>query len=239
MKIILLGTGDAVGTPRIGCSCPQCTRAHEQGLQRLRTSLLIECNGHHILIDTGPDLRQQLLRAGSPHIDAVLWTHGHYDHFMGFGEFYRVQKFPEVFAPNEVMEYCGEVFRFLDFTRHPIREYTHFDLNGITFSFLPVIHPPVYTCGILLEYEGIRVGYTSDAIASLPEKTKKAFEGVDLLLVDALLPPDSHVPKHMNYQEACELAALLGAGDFRCVHISHLMPWGLPHLGCDGETFTF
>lgn len=239
MKITLLGTGDAIGTPKIGCSCSQCIHAHEKGVQRLRTSLLIECDGQHILIDTGPDLRQQLLQAGSPRIDAVLWTHGHYDHFMGFGEFYRVQGIPDVYAPEEVIEYCGEVFRFLDFSRHPIREYTKFDLNGITLSFLPVIHPPVRTCGILLEYDGIRVGYTSDAIANLPEKTKKFLEGVDLLFVDALLPPDRHVSKHMNYQEACDLAALLGAGDFRCVHLSHLMPWDLPHLGSDGETFTF
>lgn len=239
MRITLLGTGDAIGTPKVGCSCSQCVHAHEKGLQRLRTSLLIECDGHHILIDTGPDLRKQLLRAGSPYIDAVLWTHGHYDHFMGFGEFYRVQEIPDVYAPEEVLDYCGEIFRFLDFPRHPIPEYTNFDLNGITFSFLPVIHPPVCTCGILFEHDGIRVGYTSDSIANLPGKTKKALAGVDLLFVDALLPHDRHVPKHMNYQEACDLAALLGAGDFRCVHLSHLIPWDLPHLGSDGETFTF
>lgn len=239
MKLILLGTGDAIGTPRIGCSCDQCIHAKENGLQRLRTSLLIETDGQHILVDTGPDLRQQLLNTGSPHIDAVLWTHGHYDHFMGFGEFYRVQKIPDAYAPEEVMKYCGDVFRFLDFGRHTVREHTPFDLNGITITFLPVIHPPVFTCGILVEWEGVRVGYTSDAIASLPKKTAQAFRGVDLLLVDALLPPRLHVPKHMNYQEACDLAGLLGAGDFRCVHMSHTMPWDLPHLGIDGETIIF
>ncbi|MDD1720070.1 MAG: MBL fold metallo-hydrolase, partial [Methanoregulaceae archaeon] len=60
MKITLLGTGDAIGTPKIGCSCPQCSRAAITGEIRLRTSLLLELNGHHILVETTPDLRQQL-----------------------------------------------------------------------------------------------------------------------------------------------------------------------------------
>ena len=98
MKITLLGTGDAIGTPKVGCDCPQCTHAKNNGSMRLRTSLLVENAGKHILVDSSPDLRQQLLLNGSPHIDAVLWTHGHYDHFIGFGEFYRVQKIPPVFA---------------------------------------------------------------------------------------------------------------------------------------------
>ncbi len=239
MKVVLLGTGDAIGTPRIGCSCPQCARAHDTGIQRLRTSLLIEHGGHHIIVDSGPDLRQQLLAAGSPHIDAVLWTHGHYDHFMGFGEFYRVQKVPGVYAPPRVMDYCGGIFRFLDFARHPVDEYTPVDIFGLEFTFLPVIHPPAYTCGVLIEAEGVRIGYTSDTIAQLPERTHESFRGVDLLLVDALLPPHLHVPKHMNYQEACDLAAHLRVSEFRCVHMSHHMPWDLPNLGSDGETFLF
>lgn len=239
MRVVLLGTGDAIGTPRIGCSCTQCARAHEMSMQRLRTSLLIEHRGRHIIIDSGPDLRQQLLAAGSPHIDAVLWTHGHYDHFMGFGEFYRVQKMPEVYAPPQVMDYCGGIFQFLDFKRHPVDEYTPFDLFGLNCTFLPVIHPPAYTCGVLIVLDGVHIGYTSDTISRLPDRTRELFRGVDLLLVDALLPPHLHVPKHMNYQEACDLAVYLGAAEFRCVHMSHHMPWDLPNLGTDGETFLF
>ncbi|HZD42903.1 MAG TPA: MBL fold metallo-hydrolase, partial [Methanomicrobiales archaeon] len=87
MRITLLGTGDAVGTPRVGCSCPNCTTAVAEGLSRLRTSLLLEVDGKHILVDTSPDLRQQLLKSGSPYIDAVIRTHGHYDHYSGYGDF--------------------------------------------------------------------------------------------------------------------------------------------------------
>ena len=66
MKITLLGTGDAIGTPKIGCSCRNCIYASNHGLERLRTSLLVETAGHHLLIDTSPDLRRQLLGTGSP-----------------------------------------------------------------------------------------------------------------------------------------------------------------------------
>lgn len=61
MKVTLLGTGDAIGTPKIGCNCPQCTDAYRTGEMRLRTSLLVENDDHSILIDTSPDLRFQLV----------------------------------------------------------------------------------------------------------------------------------------------------------------------------------
>src|SRR5208337_2076555 len=132
MKITLLGTGDAIGTPKVGCSCPQCSHAKASGAMRLRTSLLIENEGRHILIDSTPDLRQQLLLNGSPHIDAVIWTHGHYDHFIGFGEFYRVQDIPPAFAAPPVLNYCAETFRFLSFEKGAIEPYVPFDIFGIS-----------------------------------------------------------------------------------------------------------
>ncbi|MEM2123988.1 MAG: MBL fold metallo-hydrolase [Methanolinea sp.] len=239
MRVVLLGTGDAVGTPRIGCSCTQCATARETGRERLRTSLLFSDGEHTVLVDTGPDLRRQLLACGSPRVDAVLWTHGHYDHFMGFGEFYRVQKIPPVWAPHPVADYCGRIFSFLDFQRHGVGEYEPFRIGDTEWTFLPVCHPPAYTCGLLVTDGDVRIGYTSDTNRNIPGRTRELLEGVDLLLVDALLPGRLHVPKHMNYEEACALAEELGVADFRCVHMSHLVPWDLPHLGRDGEEFRF
>jgi phosphoribosyl 1,2-cyclic phosphate phosphodiesterase len=74
MRLTLIGTGDAVGTPKVGCSCTQCTHAKTSGATRLRTSILKQNDGRNILIDSSPDLRQQLLLYGSPAIDAVIWT---------------------------------------------------------------------------------------------------------------------------------------------------------------------
>ena len=91
MKITLLGTGDATGTPVIGCSCPTCLDAHQGGKsRRTRCSILVESDEGAVLIDTGPDLRYQMLKNGIGRIDGVIWTHGHYDHFAGCSEFHRV-----------------------------------------------------------------------------------------------------------------------------------------------------
>jgi phosphoribosyl 1,2-cyclic phosphate phosphodiesterase len=239
MKITLIGTGDAIGTPKIGCSCPQCTRAQEEGISRLRTSLLIENCGRNILIDSSPDLRQQLLKNGSPKIDAVIWTHGHYDHFIGFGDFYRVQDIPPVYAAPPVLSYCAGLFRFLQFEEHPVNPYEPFDLFGLTITLFLVRHPPAYTCGMLIEANGKKIAFTSDTNADIPQKSLDLIQSCDLLLADALVPSGIRIPKHMNYLDACTLAQSLDASVFRCVHASHLIPWDLPHIGRDGETFEF
>ena len=239
MKITLLGTGDAIGTPKVGCTCPQCTHAKKTGVMRLRTSLHVENEGRHILIDSSPDLRQQLLLHGSPHIDAVLWTHGHYDHFIGFGEFYRIQKIPPVFAAPPVLRYCAETFRFLTFEKGEIQPYEPFDILGLTITLFMVKHPPAFTCGIVFETADSRVGFTSDTNIDLPQESLELLTNLDLLLVDALVPSDIRIHKHMNYLDACSLAQRLAPEEYRCVHLSHLIPWELPHLGKDGDVFEF
>jgi len=239
MKITLLGTGDAVGTPRIGCDCPQCTRAKKEGLTRLRTSILVENNGRHLLIDTSPDLRFQLLRTGSPHIDAVLWTHGHYDHFIGFGEFYRVQNIPPAFAAPQVLNYCAETFRFLSFEKGAIQPYEPVDIFGMKVTLFMVKHPPAFTCGVLLETGESRVAFTSDTNIDIPKKSLDLLHDLDMLFLDAIVPSSITIQKHMNYLDACTIAGRLSPKDFRCVHMSHLLPWDLPHTGKDGESFDF
>jgi phosphoribosyl 1,2-cyclic phosphate phosphodiesterase len=239
MKLTLLGTGDAIGTPKINCNCAQCSHAKTTGTTRLRTSLLIENEGKHILIDSSPDLRQQLLRQGSPHIDAVLWTHGHYDHFIGFGEFYRVQQIPPVYAAPPVLDYCSEIFRFLSFEKFAVDPYSSINLFGVTITPFMVKHPPAFTCGMLFESDNSRIGFTSDTNSNIPQRSLSLLTDLDLLLLDAIVPSGISIQKHMNYLDACTLAQQLEPEDYRCVHLSHMMPWDLPHLGIDGETFEF
>jgi phosphoribosyl 1,2-cyclic phosphate phosphodiesterase len=239
MRLTLLGTGDATGTPKIGCICPQCDRARRTGEARLRTSLLIENEGKHLLIDSSPDLRLQMLLNNSPHIDAVIWTHGHYDHFIGFGEFYRVQKMPPVYATPQVLDYCCAFFTFLPFAKRPVEPFASFDLLGLTITFIPVNHPPTPTFGLIIEKNRSRIGYTSDTNREIPQKTRTLLDQPDLLLLDALVPSGVHINKHMNYKDACDLAKSLGSAEFRCVHMSHMIPWDLPCIGTDGETFSF
>ncbi len=235
LQLTLLGTGDAVGTPKIGCSCPRCSHAWKKGLSRTRTSLLVESEGHHLMIDTSPDARYQLLRSGSPVIDAVIWTHGHYDHYAGYGEFYRVQKPPPVYAVDSVLSYCSQFFSFLSFERCPVEPYVPFRMFGLTLTVFPVNHPSVPTYGLRIDSDEAKIGYTADTRADIPDASRDLLKDMDLLLVDAIVPPEIHLNKHMNYQDACDLAVSLNARSFRCVHLSHLIDWDLPFLAKDRD----
>ncbi len=239
VRLTLLGTGDAIGTPKVGCTCDTCTRARTDGRQRLRTSLLIEHEGRHLLIDTSPDLRMQLLCAGSPKIDAVIWTHGHYDHFVGYNEFYRVQSMPPVYAAPPVLAYCRPHLHFLRYEEHPVPACEPFDLFGLQITLFEVTHPPIYACGVVIEHDGAKIVHTGDTNPHIPAGSLAVMQDPDLLLADAIVPRDITIGKHMNYSDACALAGRLGAAEFRCVHMSHLIPWDCPHTGLDGEVFTF
>jgi phosphoribosyl 1,2-cyclic phosphate phosphodiesterase len=239
MELHFLGTGDAIGTPKVGCGCENCSSARELGMERLRTSLLIEEKGRHLLIDTSPDLRRQLLGTGSPRIDAVIWTHGHYDHYSGYGEFYRIQDPPPVYAAEETLSYCAPLFGFLPFKRHPVEPWVPVELLGLSVTLFPVNHPPVPSFGIRIDSPEGSLAYTGDTRADIPEGSKALLSGVDLLIVDAIVPPEIRLDKHMNYEEALQLAREAGPGEFRLVHLSHLIPWSLPHLARDGEIIRF
>jgi len=83
--LIFLGTGTSTGVPQIGCRCEVCQSKAPHD-NRLRTSALLNINGFGLLIDCGPDFRQQMLRIGSPNIDAIIVTHKHYDHLAGIDD---------------------------------------------------------------------------------------------------------------------------------------------------------
>ena len=85
MKVTFLGTGTSQGVPLIACSCTVCSSADSRD-KRLRTSVLIQSGDTHAVIDSGPDFRQQMLRAGIQHLDALIFTHGHKDHIAGMDD---------------------------------------------------------------------------------------------------------------------------------------------------------
>ncbi|HYE57800.1 MAG TPA: MBL fold metallo-hydrolase, partial [Rhodothermales bacterium] len=82
MRLTFLGTGTSTGIPVLGCRCAVC-RSEDSRDRRLRTSALVEADGLTVVIDTGPDFRAQALRAGLSRLDAVLFTHSHFDHIVG------------------------------------------------------------------------------------------------------------------------------------------------------------
>lgn len=246
MKITLLGTGDAPGTPVIGCSCPTCLDAQKGSKsRRTRCSVLVESDQGTVLIDTGPDLRYQMLKNDIKHIDGVIWTHGHYDHFAGFSEFHRVQYKVDVFGLEETLEYILDYLQFLHPSRHNIALNTPFELIGLEFTLFGVVHPPAKNpVGVIINDGKNKVVITGDSQRNIPEKSMELIQKPDLLVVDAIVPPAIHIKKHMNSTEANDLARCIGAKEVVFTHLSHYFK---PHeeaikeypLGYDGMIFEF
>lgn len=227
MKLTLLGTGDAIGTPKIGCRCPACLDARAGGLsRRMRFSILVESDCGKVLVDTSPDLRWQLLKKEIDKVDAVIWTHGHYDHYAGFGDFYRIQSHVDVYSLKWTMDYILNYLYFLKPVRHDILAYEPFDLIGLEFTLFKVNHPPTETIGVQIREGEKKVIITSDTNLQIPEESMELMKNADLIVADAIMPPGYNINKHMNAGEAIDLARTLGAKCVLLTHLSHLYP---PH----------
>ncbi|MCE8423487.1 MAG: MBL fold metallo-hydrolase [Candidatus Methanoperedens sp.] len=246
MKITLLGTGDSVGTPKIGCSCPACMDAKIGGRsRRLRFSVLVESDKGRVLIDTSPDLRWQLLKKGIKHVDGVIWTHSHYDHYAGFGDFHRIQSGVNVYGLKNTLDYILNYLSFMQPVRHDVGLYEPFELTGLNMTLVKVSHPPLEeSAGVIIKDGKSKVVITGDSTIDIPEKSLELMSEPDLLIADAIIPPRAKILKHMNSKEAMELAALLKAKNVVLTHLSHNFP---PHeesvkewpLGHDGMEFEF
>jgi phosphoribosyl 1,2-cyclic phosphate phosphodiesterase len=228
MKITLLGTGDSVGTPKIGCNCRTCREALGGGrTRRTRFSIMLEYSGRVVLVDTSPDLRWQLIRNGVSHVDAVIWTHSHYDHYAGFGDFYRVQNNVDVYGEKKTLDYILHYLHFMSYVRHDVELLKPFRIGEVNFTLFPVTHYCIGTpCGIIVEWNGKKLVISGDTNKKIPDESLKLIKNPDVFIVDAIVPPEYKVKKHMNAEEAMELSKEIGAKKTILTHLSHLY---LPH----------
>src|SRR5688572_20048258 len=173
MKITFLGTGTSQGVPVIGCSCEVC-RSLDYRDKRLRTSVHLNIDGQSLVIDTGPDFRQQMLRENIGKLDAVILTHAHRDHTSGIDDvraynFLQEMNMP-VYGTAETLNQIKTDFAYIfgpdnypglpRLDLHTITE-NSFSVNGITITPLPVLH-------LRLPVFGFRIGafsYITDANA--------------------------------------------------------------------------
>jgi phosphoribosyl 1,2-cyclic phosphate phosphodiesterase len=252
LKVTFLGTGTSQGVPVIGCTCEVC-RSLDYRDKRLRSSVHVEVDGLSIVIDTGPDFRQQMLREGVRHLDAVLFTHGHRDHLAGLDDvraynFLQNSDMP-LFAGDMVLEQIRTEFYYaFSSTKYP--GIPQLELNTIDkdpFRIGKTVITPLPVMHMKLPVFGFRIGnfsYITDANL-IPEETYRLLEGTEVLVLNAL-QKESHV-SHFNLAEAIVVAKKIGAKQTFFTHISHKLGLHkevqneLPEsvaLGHDGLSFT-
>ena len=232
LTITFLGTGTSQGVPIIGCDCEVCTSADPRD-KRLRASIHVETPESAWVVDTGPDFRTQALRENIRRLDAVVYTHSHTDHIMGFDD---LRPFCHggfdipIYASAETMGDLERVFYFAfnGENRWPgyVRPLPHvvdgeFSLGGTTITPLPVLHGRARVNGYLFSRDGVRLAaYLSDCKV-VPPAVIERIAGVRHLIVDALRN-EPH-PTHMNVAEALELSKIVAPERTWFTHLSHDM----------------
>ena len=195
--------------------------------KRLRSSVHIEVDGLSLVIDTGPDFRQQMLREGIRRLDAVLFTHGHRDHLAGLDDvraynFLQGSEMP-LYGTTHLLEQIRKEFNYA-FDQHKYPGIPQLDLRSIdgkqfTIGQTVVVPLPVYH--LKMPVLGFRINgfsYITDA-NEIPEETYELLRGTEVLVLNAL-QKEKHV-SHFNLDEAVAVAARIGAAKTFFTHISH------------------
>lgn len=253
-QFIFLGTGTSQGVPVIGCEDPVCFSSNPKDM-RLRSSAMVIYNDIHILIDCGPDFRQQMLRENLNRVDAILITHEHNDHIIGLDDVrplnFRMKKDMPLYSMPRVLKEIKARFPYVFADEkypgapaiQPISITENiFEIKGIQITALPVMHGglPIF---------GYRIGnmaYLTD-INYIPDETMRLLKNLDILVIDALRKKKKH-HSHLILEESIEYAKKINAKNTYFTHINHEMGFydevkkELPpnmHLGYDGLRANF
>jgi phosphoribosyl 1,2-cyclic phosphate phosphodiesterase len=230
LTITFLGTGTSQGVPMIGCDCAVCTSSDPRD-KRTRASIYIATPECAWTVDTGPEFRLQCLREKIARVDAVVYTHSHTDHIMGFDDlrpFCRGARDLPIYASPETMTDLKRVFNFAFNGQNRFPGYvcpvphvvaSPFQLGETTLTPLPVEHGRAHVFGYLFSRRGEKLAaYLSDC-KRVPEWVIETLRGTRVLIVDALRHREH--PTHMSVREALDFAASVKPQQTWFTHICH------------------
>ena len=211
MKITFLGTGTSSGVPYIGCGCEVCQSTDSKD-KRLRKNILIDC---------GPDFRQQALQSGIKKVDAVLLTHEHVDHMMGLDDL-RVFGKVDIYADKNTCDAIYRVFSYcFNNNYHGIPQFVLHELTNEPFTIFGTEFIPIVVLHYKLPIHCYRVGdfaYITD-FKTINSEEKVKLKGVKTLVVNALRYKDHF--SHATVEEALELVNEINPQQAFLTHVSH------------------
>jgi len=230
-EMIIMGTGTSVGVPVVGCQCDVC-RSQNPRNHRMRTSVLIRGPQGEFVIDTGPELRLQLVRENARLIQAAVFTHAHADHLLGLDDLrifgYRMNAAVPLYCEEQVEEQIRQVFSYAfappteqshNFAVPKLR-FIHIE-PGVPFTLLGMSILPIRLKHGNLPVLGFRIGdvaFCTD-VSTIPAESKELLRGLDTLIIDALRK-EPH-PTHLHVDAALRLIHQMQPRRAYLTHMSH------------------
>jgi len=229
LKIYFLGTGTSQGVPVIGCDCEVC-QSQDKRDTRLRTSILIQIDDLNLVVDVGPDFRQQILRTGIKKLDGVLMTHEHNDHMIGMDDVrpfnFRSGKDLPVYAAERVQKELKKRFSYIfdvnpypgapRVALHTINEKKSFQVENVTIQPIQVLHGRLPVLGFRIN----NFTYITDA-KTIESKELDKIKGTEVLVLNALIQKEHH--SHLNLSQALDIINIIQPKQAFLTHVSHRM----------------
>lgn len=231
LKITILGSGTSTGVPTLGCKCETCSSDDPRDT-RLRTSIMVESKNSRIIIDSSVDFRQQMIREKVDRIDAIIYTHQHFDHIGGFDDIrgynFSMQESIPIYLNQMTLEHLKTVFPYAfgksiqkgggvpEINAHIIEPYKKFNINDLEIEPIALMHGKLEILGFKIK----DFAYCTDT-NFIPENSNNKLMNLKLLILDALRP-EKHTT-HYNLQEAIEKAKELNSMQTIFIHIAHQM----------------